>query len=336
MYSSIASSEWEAEEMTGDDRTITLRFMAAPTDVATLGGAVRGGRILEWVDKAAYACAAAWSGGYSVTAYVGNISFGRDIASGDIVEVTATLLYTGRSSMHIECEVRSADPRVGRFTEASRCILVFVAVDESGRPTRVRQWLPHTAAEHDRADYAQQRAEVRSRITAAMADADHDAPSAAPQISTRFLAAPTDVNWGGNAHGGRVMGWIDDAAYLCGVRWCAGEAVTVYMGGVRFYEPIRIGQVVEVTARLIHTGRQTMHITVHVYAHWPRDGAETRRLTTHGLTVLAALDDRGDATAAPTWVPELPGDVALDAHARELIAIRGPRRPARQYRMVEI
>ena len=49
-------------------REITLRFMAAPTDVAALGeSAVAGGRVLEWIDKAAYACAVGWSGGYGVT-----------------------------------------------------------------------------------------------------------------------------------------------------------------------------------------------------------------------------------------------------------------------------
>jgi acyl-CoA hydrolase len=28
----------------------------------------------------------------------------------------------------------------------------------------------------------------------------------------RFLAAPADANWGGKAHGGTVMRWIDEAA----------------------------------------------------------------------------------------------------------------------------
>lgn len=206
-----------------NDRQITLRFMAAPTDVATIGGGVRGGRILEWVDKAAYACAAAWSGGYSVTAYVGNTSFGRDIASGDLVEVTATLIHTGRTSMHIECEVRSADPRVGTFTQASRCLLVFVAVDEGGTPAPVRQWVPMCAEDVARDRFACDRSEIRTRITAAMAGADYSGATAAQEASTRFLAAPTDVNWGGKAHGGRVMGWIDDAAYLCAVRWWSGR-----------------------------------------------------------------------------------------------------------------
>jgi len=38
---------------------LTLRFLAAPTDVAFLGGSVHGGRVLEWIDKAAYAPAIA-------------------------------------------------------------------------------------------------------------------------------------------------------------------------------------------------------------------------------------------------------------------------------------
>lgn len=318
------------------DREITLRFLAAPTDVASLGGGVRGGRILEWVDKAAYACAAAWSGGYSVTAYVGNISFGRDISSGDLVEVTATLIHTGTSSMHIECTVSSADPRVGTFRPASSCLLVFVAVDDDGKPTPVRQWQPVRARDVARSEYARQRSGVRSRIAAAMEEADYSAPTAALEVGTRFLAAPTDVNWGGKAHGGRVMTWIDDAAYLCGVRWCAGEVATAFMGGVRFYRPIHIGQVAEISARLIHTGRQTMHVAVDVRAFWPREGRETARPAAHSLTVLAALDANGEATAVRPWTPQLPGDVALDRHARDLIAIRGRRAPADTHRMVAI
>ena len=31
-----------------------------------------------------------------------------------------------------------------------------------------------------------------------------------PREVLRFLAAPTDVNWGGKVHGGNVMRWIDE------------------------------------------------------------------------------------------------------------------------------
>lgn len=91
--------------------SITLRFLAAPTDVIIAGSAgVHGGRVLEWIDKAAYACAAGWSGTYCVTAYVGHIHFTRPIPSGHMVEVRSRIVYTGRSTMHIVNEVLSADP----------------------------------------------------------------------------------------------------------------------------------------------------------------------------------------------------------------------------------
>ena len=58
-------------------REQTLRFLAAPTDAGYLGN-VSGGRVLEWIDKAGYACAVGWSGRYCVTAYVGNVHFTGD------------------------------------------------------------------------------------------------------------------------------------------------------------------------------------------------------------------------------------------------------------------
>ena len=96
---------------------LTLRFMASPTDVTMAGATgISGGRVLEWIDKAAYACAVQWSGQYCVTAYVGHIHFTRPIPSGHIVEVRSRIAMTGRSSMHIVNEVLSADPREGIFT----------------------------------------------------------------------------------------------------------------------------------------------------------------------------------------------------------------------------
>ncbi|MFE7421197.1 acyl-CoA thioesterase [Rhodococcus sp. NPDC057529] len=306
--------------MTTPPRSITLRFLAAPTEVATLGGAVQGGRILEWIDKAAYACAVGWSGSYCVTAYVGNIKFTRSIESGHLVEVEARLVHTGRSSMHIQCTVSSADPRTGQFTEASNCLIIFVAVDDSGKPTTVPPWKPITAADRAESEEAVMRIGLRADIEEAMSKQSYTDAGTAPESLTRFLAAPTDVNWGGKTHGGTVMRWIDEAAYLCGTSWNGTPCVSVYAGGVRFYRPIQIGHVVEVDARLLHTGAQTMHISVHVRSGDPR--TREMNLTTHCLTVVAAVDDGGAATAARQWVPQSDEDRKLEAHARELIALR--------------
>ena len=81
-----------------------------------VAGTVSAGTVLEWVDKAAYAAAVGWSSSYCVTAYVGNIRFEDPISSGDLVEVTASVVYTGSTSMHIRTEVSFSDPRELRPT----------------------------------------------------------------------------------------------------------------------------------------------------------------------------------------------------------------------------
>ena len=85
-----------------------------------------------------------------------------------------------------------------------------------------------------------------------------------PSTTFRFLAEPTDVNFGGNVHGGIVMKWIDQAAYACAAQWSKCYCVTVSANGIRFIKPIKVGQLVEITASLVHTGASSMHI----YADW--------------------------------------------------------------------
>ena len=79
----------EPDRVAARQSEIVLRFLAAPMDI-TYGGGVDGGRLLEWIDKAGYACAAGWSGRYCVTAYVGDVRFSRPVATGEMVEVRAS------------------------------------------------------------------------------------------------------------------------------------------------------------------------------------------------------------------------------------------------------
>ena len=301
-------------------REQTLRFLAAPTD-AGYSGSVTGGRVMEWIDRAGYACAVGWSGRYCVTVYVGNVRFTRPVAIGDLVEATARLVYTGRSSMHILVTVRSGSPRGHELEPATECLMVFVAVGEDGRPTPVPELPDGDDEDMAQKDAAVRRIDVRARISAAMAEQSYTEAGTAPRVVLRFLAAPSDVNWGGKVHGGIVMRWIDEAAHVLVTQWIGDAAnVAVYAGGVRFYQPLRIGDLVEVEARLIYTGRTSMHVSVHVRSGSPA-GVE-RRLTTHCLIVFVALTPDGRSTAAPTWQPTTEEDVNLFEHAQHLIELR--------------
>ncbi|HET7479511.1 MAG TPA: acyl-CoA thioesterase [Rubrobacteraceae bacterium] len=147
-----------------------------------------------------------------------------------------------------------------------------------------------------------------------------DIPEREREVTMRFLAQPTDINFGGKVHGGAVMKWIDQAGYACAVGWSGQYCVTVYVGGIRFYRPIRIGNVVEVRARLAHTGRTSMHVVVDVGASDPRDRRRTE--TTHCVIVFVAVDDEGNPVEVARWRPETEEDAALERYAIKLMELR--------------
>lgn len=299
---------------------ITLRFLAAPFDVG-VSGKVPGGRVLEWIDKAGYAAAVAWSQKYCVTAYVGNVHFSKPIFAGNLVEVRARIVRTGRSSMTILSDVHALDVRTGERWETCRCAMVFVGTDGAGTPVQVPSFDPSTDEERKLWQDAATLAESRKRIEGQMAQAVYTEDGQGERLTLRFLAKPTDVNWGGKVHGGTVMGWIDEAATACALHWTGGEAIAVYAGGVRFYRPMHIGDLVEVEARILHTDEQRMHISVHVRSGDLRKGQDMP-LTTHCLIVLVALDENGRRTAVRQWEPTTEEDIALDRHARDMVASR--------------
>lgn len=149
--------------MPGSRRETILRFLAEPTDV-NFGGKVHGGAVMKWIDQAAYACAAGWSGMYCVTVYVGGIRFEKPIRIGQMVEVRARVVLTGSTSMHMLVEVSAHDLLSDETVQATRCIIVFVGIDAQGKPAPVPPWAPQSAEDRALADYARRLQQVREGI----------------------------------------------------------------------------------------------------------------------------------------------------------------------------
>ncbi|GLP96491.1 acyl-CoA thioesterase [Paraferrimonas sedimenticola] len=153
-------------------RSLTLRFLAEPTDV-NFGGKVHGGAVMKWIDLAGYACAAGWSGRYCVTAYVGGIRFVSAVHVGNLVELEAKVIYTGRTSMHIAIDVYAADPKSAHRRKTTNCIIVMVAVDESGHPVPVPKWLPETEDDKRLHAGAEKLMDMRKEIAKQMDELPH-------------------------------------------------------------------------------------------------------------------------------------------------------------------
>jgi acyl-CoA hydrolase len=139
-------------------------------------------------------------------------------------------------------------------------------------------------------------------------------------VTLRFLAEPGDVNFGGKVHGGAVMKWIDQVGYTCAAGWTGCYCVTVYLGGLHFLAPIHVGEVVELQALVIRTGRTSIDIAVDVYARDPKSA--DRRRTGHCVIVFVALGANGRPLPVPQWQPRSALDRALEAYAARVAELR--------------
>ncbi|WDF70298.1 acyl-CoA thioesterase [Sphingobacterium oryzagri] len=139
-------------------------------------------------------------------------------------------------------------------------------------------------------------------------------------IVFQFISEPTDVNYGGNVHGGSVMKWIDQAGYACASAWSGSYAVTVYVGGIRFYKPIKIGQIVKVEAHVIYTGSTSMHIAINVFSRNLKSFEFEKK--THCIIVFVAVDDDGKSVKVPKWVPETEEEKQQEIYAKKLVELR--------------
>lgn len=152
------------------------------------------------------------------------------------------------------------------------------------------------------------------------------------ELNLRFLAEPTDVNYGGKVHGGIVMKWIDQAGYAAAVGWSGKYSVTVAVGGIRFVAPIRTSDLVTITAKLVYTGSSSMHFAVDVNARDPMGGND--RLCTHCVIVFVALDGvNGKPTPVPPLTQETDEDRRLADYALKVMDLsKGIEQTIERYR----
>src|SRR5205085_12229824 len=78
------------------------------------------------------------------------------------------------------------------------------------------------------------------------------------------LVLPNDTNVFGNLMGGRLMYWMDIAAALAALKHCASPTVTASVDNISFENPIRLGNVVHIEARVSRSFNTSMEIHMKV------------------------------------------------------------------------
>jgi acyl-CoA hydrolase len=117
---------------------VSLAIITANREANLLGN-VHGGEIMKLADSTAGAVAQRHSGGPAVTAALDEMAFLHPVHVGDIVRTVGQVNWAGRTSMEIGVRVE-AEPwneAGSRPLHVASAYLVFVAIDEEGRPREI-------------------------------------------------------------------------------------------------------------------------------------------------------------------------------------------------------
>lgn len=116
------------------------------------------------------------------------------------------------------------------------------------------------------------------------------------------LVLPNDTNLHGNLMGGRLMYWMDIAAALAGSKHCSAPVVTASVDNISFTNPVKLGNVVHIEAKLTRAFNTSMEIHLNV---WGEDIIRQYRYKSNeAYYTFVALDPNGKPFPIPGIEPE--------------------------------
>ena len=123
------------------------------------------------------------------------------------------------------------------------------------------------------------------------------------------LVLPNDTNFFGNLMGGRLMYWMDIAAALAAMKHCGMPAVTASVDNISFENPIKLGNVVHIEAKVSRAFKTSMEVHMNV---WGEDAIkQTRYKSNEAYYTFVAIDKTGKPSSVPGIEPQNDEQVKL-------------------------
>lgn len=116
------------------------------------------------------------------------------------------------------------------------------------------------------------------------------------------LVLPNDTNTFGNLMGGRLMYWMDIASALAAGKHCNSPVVTASVDNISFENPIKLGNVVHIEAKVSRAFNTSMEVHMSV---WGEDTTQQYRYKSNeAYYTFVALDPNGKPRPVPELIPE--------------------------------
>lgn len=119
-----------------EDSQVTFTELMLPSH-RNFSGKIHGGHILNLMDQVAFACASKHSGHYCVTASVNKVDFLNPIEVGELLNIKATVNYTGNTSMVVGMRVETENIQTGIIKHCNSSYFTMVAKDSNGNNVSV-------------------------------------------------------------------------------------------------------------------------------------------------------------------------------------------------------
>lgn len=132
-------------------------------------------------------------------------------------------------------------------------------------------------------------------------------------VSMTELVLPNDTNTLNNLMGGRLMHWMDIVSAIAAQRHSNRIVVTASVDNISFREPIRLGNVVTLRARVTRAFSSSMEIKIDVEAEDIPSGKKF--LSNSAYFTFVAVDGTGRPIDVPEIETETEEEVELYAGA---------------------
>ncbi len=241
-------SATSASPSPADEPAMTVVDMVWP-DQSNHHGTLFGGAALAMLDRLAFILGSKALRGTVVTAAASKLDFAAPAPAGHLVECEARLLQRGRRSVTVQACLVAEDLLSGQRTACLSGELVMVRQAEELPLPGGSAGGPPTAFE--------------------------------PQALVAEIVFPGHANHRGLLHGGPAMAWIAKAGFVAATRQVRRTVVMAGSERLDFRAPARVGDIVEVGARVASLGRRSIQVDVQMWAETPSSGerrlcAETR------------------------------------------------------------
>jgi acyl-CoA hydrolase len=148
------------EARKASDSFITMNELVLPNDTNTFGD-LMGGKLMYWMDIAAYLSAAKHCNSAAMTASVDNISFKTPIKLGNVICIEAIVTRAFNTSMEIHLKVWNQNMISQTRVLCNEAFFTFVALDENKHPKKVPEIIAESEEEIKYYDGALRRRQMR-------------------------------------------------------------------------------------------------------------------------------------------------------------------------------